>query len=89
ERLAQRQMRMVREGTSVLELPGRSASPEVSPFELVTVAPPAAMPEYRPVGGRISALFHHPKIRLYLLGAGLLIMVLGVILGSQRPAPCS
>jgi hypothetical protein len=84
ERLAQRQMNMVREGTSVLELPGRSGSPEMSPFELVSVAPPPAMIEYRPVGGRISRLFHHPKVRLYLLGAGMLIMVLGVVLGSQR-----
>jgi hypothetical protein len=84
ERLAQRQMNMVREGTSVLELPGRAASPEMSPFELVNLPPPPAMPEYKPIGGKVSQLFHHPKARLYLLGAGMLAMVLGVILGSQK-----
>lgn len=85
ERLAQRQMKMVREGTSVLELPGRAqVSPEVSPFELVTLPPPPPLPAYRPIGGQISQWFHHPKVRLYLLGAGMLALVLGVILGSAR-----
>lgn len=82
ERLAQRQMKMVREGTSVLELPGRPAGPEISPFELVTLPPPPALAEYSPIGGKISRLFDHPKIRLYLLGAGLLSLVFGVILGT-------
>jgi len=84
ERLAQRQMNMVREGTSVLALPGRAAAPDMSPYELVALPPPPPMPEYRPIGGKISQLFHHPKVRLYLLGAGMLAMVLGVILGSQK-----
>jgi hypothetical protein len=71
ERLAQRQMKMVREGTSVLELPGRSVGrgPDISPFELVTLPPPAAMAEYKPI---------------YLLGAGLLSLIVGVILGSTK-----
>jgi hypothetical protein len=84
ERLAQRQMNMVREGTTVLELPGRASIAEMSPFDLVTLPPPPALAEYRPIGGKISRLFHNPKSRLYLLGAGMIIMVLGVILGSQK-----
>jgi hypothetical protein len=90
ERLAQRQMKMVREGTSVLELPGRSSAGgghDISPFELVTLPPPPPMPEYRPIGGKISRLFHHPKVRLYLLGAGLLSLIVGVILGSTKDRP--
>lgn len=89
ERLAQRQLNLVREGTSVLDLPGSGGGlgSEISPFELVTLAPPPAMPEYRPIGGRISQLFHHPKVRLYLLGAGMILLVLGVILGSQKDRP--
>lgn len=88
ERLAQRQMKMVREGTSVLQLPGRSpAGPEVSPYELVTLPPPPPLPDYRPIGGQVSRWFHHPKVRLYLLGAGMLSLVLGVILGSARRRP--
>jgi len=75
---------MVREGTSVLELPGRPSTPDISPFELVTLPPPPPMPEYRPIGGKLSQLFHHPKWGLYLFGAGMLTVVLGVILGSQK-----
>src|SRR4051812_17754238 len=40
ERLAQRQMKMVRQGTSVLELKGASNEKDMSPFELVTLPPP-------------------------------------------------
>jgi hypothetical protein len=90
ERLAQRQMKMVREGTSVLELPSRAAAgrgPDISPFELVTLPPPPPMPEYTRIGGKISALFHNPKARLYLLGAGLLAMIFGVILGTTKDGP--
>jgi len=84
ERLAQRQMKMVREGTSVLELPGRVRGPDISPFELITLPPPPPLPEYRPIGGKVSQVFLHPKLRLYMLGLGLIALVLGVILGSCK-----
>src|SRR3954449_5992481 len=40
ERLAQRQMKMVRQGTSILELHGQAKTRDMSPFELVTLPPP-------------------------------------------------
>lgn len=97
ERLAQRQMKIIRQGTRVLELknlagPGASdprlgsASPaptpdEVSPFQLVHVPPPPPMPAYEPVGGTLAKLCYHPPSRLYLIGAGLLLMAAGLVLG--------
>lgn len=82
ERLAQRQMRLVREGTSVLELKGSSQS-DMSPFELVTVPPPAEFPAYQPLGGRLSALCRKPRTQLYLMGSGMLMIAAGLVLGSS------
>lgn len=81
ERLAQRQMRMVREGTSVLELNGPKSN-DLSPFLLVSVPPPAPMPAYQPIGGSFARLFREPRTQLYLTGAALLMMAVGLVLGS-------
>ena len=94
ERLAQRQMRIIREGTRVLELKktdgtasagaaaGATAMPaDVSPFHLVHVAPPPPMPPYRPKGGRLASLCYDPRKRLYLMGTGLFLMAAGLVLG--------
>ena len=90
ERLAQRQMRVIREGTRVLELKksgkgavaGPLASAEaMSPFHLVHVAPPPPMPPYEPTGGRIASLCYDPHKRLYLMGGGLMLMAAGLVLG--------
>ena len=82
ERLAQRQMKMVREGTSVLELKGQYSDKDMSPFELVTLPPPPDMPPYQPVGGKLSTLCRNPRSQLYLMGAGLLLVAAGLVLGS-------
>jgi len=94
ERLAQRQMKIIREGTRVLELkrPGKaghgsgagalSQTPDdVSPFHLVAVAPPPAMPPYEPTGGALAGLCYDPHRRLYLMGAGLFLMAAGLVCG--------
>ena len=47
ERLAQRQMKFVREGTSVLKLDGRDPI-DSSPFLLVRVPPPPPLPSFYP-----------------------------------------
>src|SRR5947207_8916648 len=57
ERLAQRQMKMVREGTSVLEVKGESTDGrDMSPYVLTTLAPPVLPPPYQPRGGILAAL---------------------------------
>jgi hypothetical protein len=88
ERLAQRQMKIIREGTRVLELKKAggaaaktAAAEDVSPFHLVAVAPPPPMPPYEPRGGRLASLCYHPHRRLYLMGTGLFLMAIGLVCG--------
>jgi hypothetical protein len=83
ERLARRQMKMVREGTSVLETKTSVGKEELSPFLLVTLPPPAEMPEYQPVGGFLAQVCRDPKSQLYITGAGLLMIAFGLVMGSS------
>lgn len=80
ERLAQRQMKIIREGTRVLELKG-PADDEMSPFHLVSVPPPDPLPPYQPKTGRLASLCYDARSRLYLMGAGLLLMAAGLVFG--------
>jgi hypothetical protein len=88
ERLAQRQMKIIREGTRVLELKnarlaGASSGSvdDVSPFHLVAVAPPPPLAPYEPRGGLLAGLCYDPHTRLYLMGTGMLLMAVGLVLG--------
>src|SRR4051812_42440503 len=51
ERLAQRQMKVIREGSSVLPLRGQKTRSDMSPFMLVSIAPPPVPAPYTPPGG--------------------------------------
>jgi hypothetical protein len=79
ERLAQRQMKMVREGTSVLELKEQTKARGMSPYGLVNVPPPEPMPPYHPVGGKLSEICRNPRMNLYLTGGGLLMIAIGLV----------
>jgi hypothetical protein len=92
ERLAQRQMKMVREGTSVLELRDRAvqasqtqqppqSQPNMSPYPLLTVAPPDPLAPYAPLGGRFANLCREPRSRLALMGSALMLIASGLVLG--------
>lgn len=83
ERLAQRQMKLVREGTSVLNLKDATAHADMSPYLLLTIPPPPPMLEYRPVGGVFSNLCRHPRSRLFLIGTALLSIACSLILGES------
>src|SRR4051812_34699049 len=48
ERLAQRQLKIIRQGTGVLALKGQGGGREMSPFDLVTLPPPPDLPPYQP-----------------------------------------
>ena len=80
ERLAQRQMKYIREGSSVLPLRG-SAKEEMSPFHLVSVPPPPPLPPYQPVGGALATIVRQPRAQLYLYGAAMLLIATGLVLG--------
>lgn len=82
ERLADRQMKVIPEGTRVLELKhDPDAGAGMSPFQLVTVPPPPPLPPYKPVGGTIANLCYDPHSRLYLIGAALVMIAVGLVLG--------
>ena len=86
ERLAQRQMRMVREGTAVLQLNNEVGFTAMSPYEIVAVPPPPEMPPYRPIGGKFANLCRNTKSQLFLLGIGLFLAASGLVLGGRAPA---
>ena len=81
ERLAQRQMKMVRQGSSVLELKDGPAVAGSSPFALVAVDPPTRLEPYQPMGGPLISMARDPKKRLYSMGIGLMLMAAGLVLG--------
>ena len=83
ERLAQRQMKTIRQGEAVLDLPSNGRE-EMSPFMLVTVPPPTPMPPYRPVGGMLAAATRQPRTRLFLMGGGLFLIMFGLVLGYSK-----
>jgi hypothetical protein len=80
ERLAQRQMKYIREGSSILKLRG-SGKEEMSPFHLVSVPPPPPLPAYEPVGGALATLVRQPRAQLYLCGLALMLIAAGLVLG--------
>jgi hypothetical protein len=82
ERLAQRQMKLIREGTSVLEISSTDDVNHVSPFQLLTLPPPPALAPYEPKGGRLSAWARQSRTRLLMTGAGLMLVACGLVLGN-------
>ncbi|MDB5299090.1 MAG: hypothetical protein JWO87_753 [Phycisphaerales bacterium] len=81
ERLAGRQLKTIRKGQKVLALKHEPADTDMSPFALVTVAPPALPPPYKPVGGGFASLCYDARSRLYLMGAAMTMIAAGLVLG--------
>jgi hypothetical protein len=75
-------MKLVRQGTNVLEIKGDSGKDDLSPFMLVTLPPPGELPPYRPIGGVFSEMCRHPRSQLFLMGAALLLVATGLVMGS-------
>jgi hypothetical protein len=86
ERLAQRQMKMVREGTSVLAIKGESKL-QTSPFLLVNVPKPIALAAYEPVSGKLGRVAQDSKVQLYLIGGALLLIAIGLMWESSPATP--
>jgi hypothetical protein len=83
ERLALRQMKVVRRGAAVLELTSDGKKEDTSPFLLVSVPPPPAMKPYHPVGSHFAEVCRDRKKRLYVLGAGMMLCAAGLVLGAS------
>jgi hypothetical protein len=83
ERLAQRQMKFIRQGTSILDLhEANDPTQQASPFQLVMLPPPNPIPPYQPLGGALCAIVRNSRGRLYLIGIGLLLLACGLVLGG-------
>lgn len=94
ERLAQRQLNFIRKGASPLKLEGDPAEDQagMSPFALVAVEPAPEIPAPQPVGGRFADWCRQPRKRLFTVGAALMLMAVGLVLGytgTRRLAPAA
>jgi len=83
ERLAQRQMKEIRQGTSVLELKEQPNRLEMSPFLLVSVGTPPPATAYLPPSGVVGKICEDARSRLYLSGLGLFMVAGGLVLGAS------
>jgi hypothetical protein len=88
ERLAQRQLHKIRAGTHFLPLkddatPGQEDAGfgSMSAFGIVAVPPPPPLAPYQPVSGPIARLCYNPHSRLYLMGAGMMLLAAGLVMG--------
>ena len=84
ERLAQRQVKLIRKGMDVLDLPGTQSNVSTGPFQLITLPPPNLIPAYQPLGGAFGAVVRNSHTRIYLSGVGLLLLAAGLILGGEN-----
>lgn len=89
ERLAQRQMKMYRQGTAVLNVGHgtQARGGEMSPFQLTAVIPPEPLPPYRSKGGTLATVFLHPKHGLWASGLGLFLAATGLVMGGGTRVP--
>jgi hypothetical protein len=89
ERLAQRQMRFIREGTNVLELPQTSSrgGEVMNPFLLTALPGAAPMAKIPPKPGILGKLTTNSKMQLYALGAALLLLAIALVMGSGSTPP--
>jgi hypothetical protein len=90
ERLAQREMHAVKQGEAVVDMgsgneSGKqvSSAEKMSPFGIVNVAPPAALQPYTPVGGTFAEFCRNPGSHMYVLGAGMMMVAVGLTLGGS------
>ena len=83
ERLAQRQMRQIRQGTSVLELKGISQNTVASPFQMISVPRPPEVIEYRPVTGLLADICGSTHRQLYAVGFGMFMVATSLVLGAS------
>lgn len=83
ERLAGRQLKKMRKGQKVVPVKDISDDGDMSPFALVAVAPPLAPPPYSPIKGTIANICNNAHARLYLLGAAMTMVAVGLVMGAS------
>jgi hypothetical protein len=86
ERLAQRQMKMVRSGETVLNLKDADIRPDMSPYLLTNLPPPAMAAAATPGMGPLEKLSGDSHVRLWAMGAALMLVAAGLVLGVSSPS---
>jgi len=81
ERLAQRQFRQIRQGTSVLPLKGIDQTTATSPFEMISVTPPPPVAEYHPLTGILGDICGDMRSQMYAVGLGMFMVATALVLG--------
>jgi len=89
ERLAQRQLKQIREGTTVLELRGVNLKPTASPFEMINVPAPPPVAVYRPLDGILGDICRDTRRQLYAVGLGMFMVATALVLGSSSSSESS
>ena len=88
ERLAQRQMKFVREGAAVLDLPQQTmARDAMSPFLLTAMPKAAPLATLAQQPGVLGKLASNEKLQLYTIGAGLFLLAVSLIMGGANRSP--
>jgi len=82
ERLAQRQMKEVRQGTAVLDVPALGRQDDRNPFALVNIAPPPPLLPYQPRPSVLGWLCGTEQRRLIMTAMGLFLVAAGLVLGG-------
>jgi hypothetical protein len=82
ERIVQRQLNYIRQGTGVLDVGQKDELGSHSPFPLVAVPPAPALEPPKTVGGKFAALCRDSRSRLYMIGGALMLIALGLVLGA-------
>jgi hypothetical protein len=84
ERLAQRQLKQIRAGTTVLELKGLDQKVGSSPFEMVSVPPQRPIQPYRPLGGVLGEICRDARQQMYAVGMGMFMIATALVLGASQ-----
>ena len=90
QRLAERQMKVIRQGESLLVYksernPDSGGAADVSPFSLLAVPAAAPVAPYHAPGGILGGWLLDPHIRLHCLAGGFFLVAAGLVLGSNEP----
>jgi hypothetical protein len=86
ERLAQRQMRQIRAGTTVLDLKGIDNPQNVSPFQMISIPHSEPVIPYHPLTGLLGDICRDAHQQLYAIGIGMFMIACALVLGvSSEP----
>jgi len=93
ERLVRRQMKVVPQGETVLDYrndagaeqgQGERGAKWMSPFQLISVPPPPALPPFKLAGGELIDYCRKEPTQTYVLGGGLFLVAAGLVLGDVK-----